>query len=108
MCLQYSPVARPKHHQHLTPLTTRLHPYHYLSHSSALSAVERLSTRLGHQPPPHPPSTLASDPDLSFHPINQPHTNNMPSATGANWEKHQKTFADDEKEEKKIAPLTDE
>jgi 26S proteasome regulatory subunit T1 len=32
----------------------------------------------------------------------------MPSATGANWEKHQKAFADDEKEEKKIAPLTDE
>ena len=32
----------------------------------------------------------------------------MPSATGANWEKHQKNFADDEKEEKKIAPLTDE
>lgn len=32
----------------------------------------------------------------------------MPSATGANWEKHQKNFDDDEKEEKKIAPLTDE
>jgi 26S proteasome regulatory subunit T1 len=32
----------------------------------------------------------------------------MPSATGANWEKHQKSFADDEKEENKIAPLTDE
>lgn len=32
----------------------------------------------------------------------------MPSATGQNWEKHQKSFADDEKEEKKIAPLTDE
>lgn len=32
----------------------------------------------------------------------------MPSARGSNWEKHQKDFADDEKEEKKIAPLTDE
>lgn len=32
----------------------------------------------------------------------------MPSATGENWEKHQKNFADDEKEEKKIAPLSDE
>ena len=32
----------------------------------------------------------------------------MPSATGANWEKHQKNFDDEEKEEKKIAPLTDE
>ena len=32
----------------------------------------------------------------------------MPSATGQNWEKHQKSFADAEKEEKKIAPLTDE
>ena len=32
----------------------------------------------------------------------------MPSATGQNWEKHQKSLADDEKEEKKIAPLTDE
>jgi 26S proteasome regulatory subunit T1 len=32
----------------------------------------------------------------------------MPSATGANWEKYQKKFADDEVEEKKITPLTDE
>lgn len=32
----------------------------------------------------------------------------MPSARGENWEKHQKSFDDDEKEEKKIAPLTDE
>lgn len=32
----------------------------------------------------------------------------MPSAQGQNWEKYQKEFADDEKEEKKIAPLTDE
>lgn len=32
----------------------------------------------------------------------------MPSATGQNWEKYQKKFADDEQEEKKIAPLTDE
>ena len=28
--------------------------------------------------------------------------------TGQNWEKYKKEFADDEKEEKKIAPLTDE
>ena len=27
---------------------------------------------------------------------------------GQNWEKYKKEFADDEKEEKKIAPLTDE
>lgn len=32
----------------------------------------------------------------------------MPSATGQNWEKYQKTFADDEEPEKKIAPLSDE
>jgi hypothetical protein len=32
----------------------------------------------------------------------------QPSATGSNWEKYQKTFADDEVEEKKITPLTDE
>jgi hypothetical protein len=33
---------------------------------------------------------------------------NMPSATGQSWEKYQKNFADDEVEEKKITPLTDE
>ncbi|CAG9949331.1 unnamed protein product [Clonostachys rosea f. rosea IK726] len=32
----------------------------------------------------------------------------MPSATGQDWEKYQKKFADDEVEEKKITPLTDE
>lgn len=32
----------------------------------------------------------------------------MPSATGSSWEKYQKKFADDEVEEKKITPLTDE
>ncbi|CAD0095723.1 unnamed protein product [Aureobasidium vineae] len=32
----------------------------------------------------------------------------MPSATGQNWEKYQKKFADDEPEEKKITPLSDE
>lgn len=32
----------------------------------------------------------------------------MPSATGQNWEKYQKKFDDEEKEEKKIAPLSDE
>jgi 26S proteasome regulatory subunit T1 len=32
----------------------------------------------------------------------------MPSATGQNWEKYQKKFADDEPEEKKITPLTAE
>ena len=32
----------------------------------------------------------------------------MPSATGQNWEKYQKTFADDEIEEKKIVPLSEE
>ncbi|RYP79416.1 hypothetical protein DL770_006688 [Monosporascus sp. CRB-9-2] len=32
----------------------------------------------------------------------------MPSATGRDWEKYQKKFADDEIEEKKITPLTDE
>jgi 26S proteasome regulatory subunit T1 len=31
----------------------------------------------------------------------------MPSATGQDWEKYKK-FADDEIEEKKITPLTDE
>jgi hypothetical protein len=30
------------------------------------------------------------------------------SATGSNWEKYKKGFADDEIEEKKITPLTDE
>lgn len=33
---------------------------------------------------------------------------NQPSATGQNWEKYQKKFADDEIEEKKITPLSDE
>ena len=32
----------------------------------------------------------------------------MPSATGTDWEKYRKTFADDEVPEKKITPLTDE
>jgi hypothetical protein len=32
----------------------------------------------------------------------------MPSATGQNWEKFKKTYADDEEPEKKITPLTDE
>lgn len=32
----------------------------------------------------------------------------MPSATGQNWEKYKKNFADDEEPEKKITPLTDE
>ena len=32
----------------------------------------------------------------------------MPSATGQSWEKYQKKFADDEVEEKKITPLSDE
>lgn len=32
----------------------------------------------------------------------------MPSATGESWEKYKKNFADDEEEEKKITPLTDE
>lgn len=32
----------------------------------------------------------------------------MPSATGSNWEKYKQEFADDEKPEKKITPLTDE
>lgn len=32
----------------------------------------------------------------------------QPSATGQNWEKYQKEYADDEVEEKKITPLTDE
>ncbi|KAJ9628640.1 26S proteasome regulatory subunit 7 [Taxawa tesnikishii (nom. ined.)] len=32
----------------------------------------------------------------------------MPSATGENWEKYQKKFADEEVEEKKITPLSDE
>jgi hypothetical protein len=31
----------------------------------------------------------------------------MPSATGSNWEKYQKNFADDEEPEKKITPLTE-
>lgn len=32
----------------------------------------------------------------------------MPSATGQNWEKYKKEFADEEETEKKITPLTDE
>lgn len=32
----------------------------------------------------------------------------MPSATGDNWEKYKKNFADEEEPEKKITPLTDE
>jgi len=36
------------------------------------------------------------------------HAAKMPSAKGENWEKYQKKFADDEVEEKKITPLSDE
>lgn len=32
----------------------------------------------------------------------------MPSATGENWEKYNKNYADEEEPEKKVAPLTDE
>ena len=32
----------------------------------------------------------------------------QPSATGSSWEKYKKNFADDEIEEKKITPLTEE
>jgi len=32
----------------------------------------------------------------------------MVSAKGKNWEQYQKEYADDEKPEKKITPLTDE
>jgi 26S proteasome regulatory subunit T1 len=32
----------------------------------------------------------------------------MPSATGKDWEKYKKQYADDEIEEKKITPLSDE
>jgi hypothetical protein len=32
----------------------------------------------------------------------------MPSATGSSWEKYTKKFADDEEEEKKIVPLSEE
>ena len=32
----------------------------------------------------------------------------MPSATGKDWEKYSKKYADDEEPEKKITPLTDE
>jgi 26S proteasome regulatory subunit T1 len=32
----------------------------------------------------------------------------MPSATGQNWEKYQKKFDDEEVEEKKITPLSEE
>lgn len=32
----------------------------------------------------------------------------MPSATGADWDKYRKNFADEEEPEKKITPLTDE
>lgn len=35
-------------------------------------------------------------------------TYEQPSATGSSWEKYQKNYADDEIEEKKITPLSDE
>jgi hypothetical protein len=35
-------------------------------------------------------------------------TEHQPSATGSSWEKYQKNYADDEVEEKKITPLSDE
>lgn len=53
------------------------------------------TTRRHHLNSPQPSSAAAS-------------TANMPSATGQSWEKYQKNFADDEVEEKKITPLTDE
>jgi hypothetical protein len=44
----------------------------------------------------------------SFTPLRPQTSSNMPSATGRDWEKYQKKFADDEVPEKKITPLTDE
>jgi hypothetical protein len=57
-----------------------------------------------------PPSTLLTHNNdytstKTPHPFQLP---KMPSATGENWEKHTKNFADDEEPEKKITPLTDE
>ena len=75
---------------HLPSITTRLEiasPLHSLVHSSSVSTSAFDSL---------PPFTLALEPFK------------MPSATGQNWEKFQKTFADDEEPEKKITPLTDE
>ena len=68
-------------------------------HPSIIPSIHpRLST-----PPPH---------HLHRQPIpTQPFTHTppiMPSATGSNWEKYQKKFADDEVEEKKIVPLSEE
>lgn len=34
--------------------------------------------------------------------------NIQPTATGQDWEKYRKTYSDEELEEKKITPLTDE
>ena len=88
--------------RHLTPpaLATASHarhPQQRLQHS--------------HHPPFPPsyspvPSARSSYPS---HPASTPaSTADMPSATGSSWEKYQKNFADDEVEEKKITPLTDE
>lgn len=53
-------------------------------------------------------SSLNTSHILPFSNTLQPQVNIMPSATGSNWEKYKQEFADDEKPEKKITPLTDE
>ena len=56
---------------------------------------------------PISPESFRSSRDSFVH-ATRSRRSTMPSATGQNWEKYQKTFADDEVEEKKITPLTDE
>jgi hypothetical protein len=72
-------------------------------------------TRLAHQHPRTLPLRTASAPSAYSARRNPSATrprrrrsSSMPSATGQSWEKYQKNFADDEVEEKKITPLTDE
>jgi hypothetical protein len=77
----------------ITNLPASTTPRH--STSAAVPSPRHSLSYLEHPPPAHPE-------------VRPARSANMPSATGSSWEKYQKNFADDEVEEKKITPLTDE
>lgn len=94
---------------HIPKPSKPLHPLSYraikLLPNQSTSRASILGNRLISHTSQHgePASSVLSSPSqLSVL------TRQQPSATGSNWEKYQKTYADDEVEEKKITPLSDE
>lgn len=83
-----------------SPFTLFYHKHSTFSPRSVHPQSNRLPASIKELPLNRPPFTLEI-----------PHKGavvKMPSATGQNWEKYKKEFADDEEPEKKITPLTDE